>query len=94
MDLKQLRRQIKESLDRDKVRAMLEHLGYTVNRNYMFRLRPDDSTPSASIRRDGYIKDFGDGWGGDIVAFLHERRNIELKEATIWVARCLGIDHE
>ena len=91
MNLKKLRRQIKESLDRDKVRAMLEHLGYTVNRNYMFRLRPDDGTPSASIRRDGYIKDFGSGWGGDIVALIHEYHNVPLKEATGWVAECLGI---
>ncbi len=96
MDLKELRAQIKESLDRDKVRAMLEALGYRVNRNYMFRLRPDDRTPSASIRRDGYIKDFGSGWGGDIVALIHEYHQTLLKEATLWVAQCLGmrIDHE
>ncbi len=96
MNYKQLRSQIKESLDRDKVRAMLEALGYRVNRNYMFRLRPDDSTPSASIRRDGYIKDFGSGWGGDIVALIHEYHGSPLKEATLWVAECLGIriDHE
>ena len=93
MDLNELRRQIKLNLDREKVRAMLEVLGYEVDRDYKFAIR-EENTPSASIRRDGYIKDFGDGWGGDIVAFLHERRNIELKEATIWVARCLGIDHE
>ena len=83
MDLKQLRAQIKESLDRDKVRAMLETLGCRVNRNFMFRLRPDDSTPSASIRRDGYIKDFGSGWGGDIVALIHEYHQIPLKEAKL-----------
>lgn len=92
MNYKQLRSQIKESLDRDKVRAMLEALGYRVNRNYMFRLRPDDSTPSASIRRDGYIKDFGSGWGGDIVALLHEQRGVPLVDATKWVAECLGIE--
>ena len=91
MDLKQIRAQIKESLDRDKVMAMLEALGYRVNRNYMFRLRPDDSTPSASIRGDGYIKDFGSGWGGDIVALIHEYHQTPLKEATVWVAQCLGI---
>ena len=94
MDLKQLRAQIKESLDRDKVRAMLEALGYKVNRNYMFRLRADDNTPSASIRRDGYIKDFGSGWGGDIVALIHEYHQTPLKEATLWVAQCLSIRSE
>ena len=91
MKLKEMRRQIKENLDRDKVRTMLEAFGYSVNRNYMFRLRPDDNTPSASIRRDGYIKDFGSGWGGDIVALIHEYHGTPLKEATLWVAESLGI---
>ncbi len=94
MELKELRTQIKSNLDRDKVRALLEYLGYRVNRNYMFKLRQDDNTPSASIRRDGYIKDFGSGWGGDIVALIHEQHNTPLKEATIWVAQCLGISYE
>ena len=69
--LKELRKQIKQSMDRDKVKAILEYLGYEVDRNYTFKLR-EERTPSASIRRDGYIKDFGSGWGGDIVALIHE----------------------
>ena len=91
MDIKAIRSQIKQSLDRDKVRAMLEQLGYEVDNNYMFKLR-QERTPSASIRRDGYIKDFGSGWGGDIVALLHEHRGVSLFEATKWVAECLGIE--
>ncbi len=90
MTLKELRAHIKASMDKEKTKAILEHLGYEVNRDYKFRLR-DEKTPSASIRRDGYIKDFGSGWGGDIVALLHEHRGVELKEATKWVAACLGI---
>ncbi len=95
MDLKELRAQIKTQMDRDRAKAILEHLGYRVDRNYKFCLR-DERTPSASIRRDGYIKDFGSGWGGDLVALLHEHHGIDLKEATRWVAACLGIrcDHE
>ena len=90
MDLKELRSQIKQSMDRDKVKAILEYLGYEVYRNYTFKLR-EERTPSASIRRDGYIKDFGSGWGGDIVALLHEYHATPLPEATKWVAQCLGI---
>ena len=90
MDMQMLRTQIKTQIDREKVKAILEHLGYEVDRNYKFRLR-EERTPSASIRRDGYIKDFGTGWGGDIVALLHEHHGIDLKEATEWVATCLGI---
>ena len=90
MDLQMLRTQIKTQIDREKVKAILEHLGYEVDRNYKFRLR-EERTPSASIRQDGYIKDFGTGWGGDIVTLLHEHHGIELKEATEWVAACLGI---
>ena len=95
MDLKELRHQIKLSLDREKVRAMLEVLGYEVDRDYKFAIR-EENTPSASIRQDGYIKDFGSGWGGDIVALIHEYHGTPLKEATLWVAQCLGIriDHE
>ena len=90
MTLKELRAQIKASMDKEKAKAILEHLGYEVNRDYKFRLR-DEKTPSASIRRDGYIKDFGSGWGGDLVALLHEYHATPLPEATKWIAACLGI---
>jgi len=91
LDIKALRTQIKQEADREKVRAMLELLGYEVDSGYMFKLR-DERTPSASIRRDGYIKDFGSGWGGDIVALLYEQRGVPLVDATKWVAECLGIE--
>jgi len=93
MDLKKIRHQIKQSLDRDKVKALLEALGYEINRDYKFKIR-QERTPSASIRKDGYIKDFGSGWGGDIVAFIHEHHHTPLKEATLWVANCLRISYE
>jgi len=89
--LAQLRAQIKASMDRERAKAILEHLGYEVDRDYKFRLR-DERTPSASIRRDGYIKDFGSGWGGDLVALVHEHHGVSLPEATRWVGRCLGLE--
>ncbi|WP_281951397.1 hypothetical protein [Nitrosophilus kaiyonis] len=93
MNLQKIRNQIKQSVNRDMTKTLLEYLGYKISSNYMFKIR-DERTPSASIRTDGYIKDFGSGWGGDIVAFIHEHHNTPLKEATLWVAQCLGIRYE
>lgn len=94
VDLKQLRSQIKESLDREKVADILSFIGYTIQRDYKFKLREDEKTPSASIAPDGSIKDFGSGWYGDIVALLHEHHGQTLKDATLYIASCLGVRYE
>ncbi len=94
IDLKILRAQIKEALDsREKAAEILSFIGYSVDRNFKFKLR-DESTPSASINRDGNIKDFGDGWYGDVVAVLHEHHGKTLKDATLYIADCLGVRYE
>lgn len=94
IDLKILRVQLKDSLDRERVADILSFIGYEVTRDFKFRLREDEKTPSASIRRDGFIKDFGSGWSGDIVALLHEHHGQTLKDATHYVASCLGVRYE
>ena len=93
-DLKQLRAQLKDSLNRETTAHILSFIGYRVNRDYKFKLREDENTASASIRNDGYIRDFGSDWGGDIVALLHEHRGLSLVEATHYVADCLGVSYE
>ena len=93
-DLKQLRQQIKDRSDRETVTDLLAFLGYQVQRDFKFKLRPDEKTASASIRSDGYLKDFGSGWSGDVVALLHEHHNQNLKDATQYVASCLGLQYE
>ncbi len=93
IDLKQLRAQLKQSLDREKVADILSFIGYEVRRDFKFAIR-DEKTPSASINNDGYIKDFGSGWGGDIIALLHEHHGQTLKDATLYVASCLGVRYE
>ncbi len=93
IDLKQLRVQLKQSLDREKVADILSFIGYEVRRDFKFAIR-DEKTPSASINNDGYIKDFGSGWGGDIIALLHEHHGQTLKDATLYVASCLGVCYE
>jgi len=80
---------IKQVLDREYVLAILTFLGYRFNRDQKFMLR-DEKTPSCSIRRDGYIKDFGSGWGGDIFALLQEYHGLTFPEAVEYVSECLG----
>ena len=83
-------KELKAYLTKQVVREILESLGYQFNRAGQFRLR-DERTPSASIRRDGFIKDFGSGWSGDIFALLQEYHGMTLKEAIDYVANFLGI---
>ena len=94
IDLKQLRAEIKSATDRDKTVQLLSFIGYEIRRDFKFKIREDEKTPSASIDRDGNIKDFGSGWYGDVVALLHEHHGQSLKDATIYVASCLGVRHE
>ena len=94
IDLKQLRAQLKQELNQEKVIDILSFIGYSINCDNKFKLRANEDNASASIRKDGYIKDFGNGWGGDIVALLHEHHGQTLKSASLWVADCLGIKYE
>ena len=93
-DLKQLRQQIKERLDRETVAELLSFIGYEIQRDFKFKLRPDERTASASINTNGQITDFGSGWSGDIVALLHEQQGHSLPSATRFVADCLGVKYE
>jgi len=83
-------KELKAYLDKQVVRDILESLGYEFNRTGQFKLR-DERTPSASIRRDGLIKDFGSDWSGDIFALLQEYHSMTFKEAVDYVANYLGL---
>lgn len=72
------------------VRSLLLHLGYKVDRQGKFKLRHEERTASASVRVDGYIKDFGSGWGGDIFSLLQEYHGLTFPEAVEYVELCLG----
>lgn len=82
--------ELKPSLNGEIVRDILENLGYEFNRNKQFRLR-DERTPSASIRIDGFIKDFGSGWSGDIFDLLKDYHDMDLNAAVEYVASYLGV---
>ena len=83
--------EIRDRLDQQFVAAVLEHAGYEISRSYKFRLRGDESTPSASIRKDGYIKDFGGDYGGDIIGLLQQYHGLSFKESILYVATCMGV---
>ena len=90
-NLKQLRAKIKAQMDREDVEQILSFIGYEVTRDHKFKIRDEEKTPSASIRHDGFIKDFGGDFCGDAVAFLHEVHGQTLSDATHFVADCLGV---
>ncbi len=82
---------IKNSIDRELTTHILTGLGYQIGRDCKFALREDERTPSTSIRQDGLITDFGDDWSGDVVALLHEKRDLSLRDATLYVCEQMGI---
>ena len=94
VDLKQIRAEIKSASDRETIAHLLSFIGYEIRRDFKFKLREEENTPSASIDKNGNIKDFGSGWYGDIVALLHEHHGQTLKDATIYIASCLGVRYE
>ena len=91
VDLKVLRQMVKDRIDREQTSDILSLSGYEVGRDWKFALREEEKTPSASIRQDGYINDFGGDFGGDIVALLHEERGMSLRDATLYVCDQMGI---
>lgn len=87
VDYNQLRQKIKEAIDRETCKELLEVLGVEVGRDYRFK-----ENDSFSIDRNGNIKDFGStDFSGDIVAFMIDVLGTPPKEATEWTAKSLGV---
>ena len=84
--------EIKGRLDIYTVLNILESLGYRINSHRMFKLRPEERTPSASVSPQGYIKDFGGDFGGDVIDLLQEIHGMNLKEALSYVGSFVGVD--
>lgn len=73
--------------------ALLAAAGVEVRRNgtaYLCKLRPDERTPSCHVYppgvgrkgADGWtLKDYGDGWGGDALAYLVDKRGLSFADA-------------
>ena len=82
---------VRSGLHRENVAHILQYIGYEIYRGYKFKLR-DENTPSASIRIDGYIKDFGGDFSGDLIALLMEYHDMSFREAVLYIATCLGVE--
>ena len=83
--------QIKQSLDQATAAHIVESCGYEVNRNYKFKYRQDERTPSASIAKDGYIKDFGCDLATDAIGFVQEVKQLSFKDAVAYVGGFVNI---
>lgn len=83
--------QIKQCLSRETVADIVQACGFEVNRQFKFKYREGERTPSASIRQDGYIKDFGSDMSGDIIAFVQETKQLSFKDATAFVGGFVNV---
>lgn len=83
--------QIKQSLDQETVGQIVESCGFNVNRNFKFKYRQDERTPSASIRKDGYIKDFGSDMAGDAISFVQETKQLNFKDSVAYVGGFVNV---
>ncbi len=83
--------QIKQRLDQEVVSQIVESCGFEVNRNFKFKYRADERTPSASIRKDGYVKDFGSDLATDVIGFVQEVNKTDFKDSVAYVAGFLNI---
>lgn len=83
--------QIKQSLDQETVSQIVESCGFEVNRNFKFKFREDERTPSASIRKDGYIKDFGSDMAGDAISFVQETKGLDFMASVAYVGGFVNV---
>ena len=75
---------IKAGLTRERVADIVSSCGFDVNRQFKFKYR-EERTPSASIRQDGYIKDFGGDLATDAIGFIQEAKGLSFKDAINYV---------
>lgn len=78
------------ALDQEMVRHILLCIGYDVDSNYKFKIR-FERTASASISYNGYIKDFGGDFSGNIVLFLEQCCGLTKKNAVKYILSAFNI---
>lgn len=71
---------VKEKLNNEIIRDILNANGFEVDRNFKLKLR-SERTPSTSISMNGLIKDFGSDFSGDVFEVLMQFRNKTFPEA-------------
>ena len=91
-DLKNLKEEIKERLDRETVATILSFNGDEVSRDWKLV-----NNKSICIRSNGYIKEFSNSSGfsyGDIFDWLQFSKGITLQESIYYVATLMDIKYD
>ena len=84
-DVSILKYQLNDSL----VSAFLIFLGFEVDSNFKFKIR-DENTASVSINYNGFIKDFGGTFSGNLISFIMEVYNLEFIDSWKYIRNCFG----
>ena len=72
---------IKNRLTRETVADIVSYCGFEVNRQFKFKYRQGERTPSASISPELLIKDFGSDLSTDVIGFVQEVKSVDFKTA-------------
>jgi len=80
---------IRDYLNDTLISAYLTFLGFEIETNFKFKMR-DEKTASASIAYNGYIKDFGGQFSGDIISFIMEVHSLSFIEAWKYLQNSFG----
>ena len=80
---------IKSLLTQELVEQIIQIQGFEV-KNHFFKLRKKERTASTSVAENGYIKDFGGDFVGDIFSLLQQERHFTFKDALEYVANFIG----
>lgn len=80
---------VREHLNDSLIASFLIFLGFEVDTNFKFKVR-DEKTASSSIKFNGYIKDFGGTFAGDIISFIMEMYSLSFIEAWNYFQNCFG----
>ncbi len=94
-----IRRQIKDQISSiDDAKSFLEsNIGIDVTKKGVFKVRPEERTPSCVINKDGSFHDFGSGEHySDIVSLLYDGYHAfdSLSATMQWICDELNIDME
>jgi hypothetical protein len=77
---------IKKELNQEIVLDIVESLGYDVCFN-KFKLREEERTHSAKVYQDGFIKDYGGDFVGDIFDLLHIYHGMNFRDSIQYIRR-------
>lgn len=81
---------IKKHLSDKVIVAFLTFLGFEIDWNKKFKIR-EERTPSSSVNYNGWIRDFGGTFSGNILNFLMELYKLDFKEAWSYFKACFGV---